>query len=275
MTSSELLQSLEAGGDAQTEALAAIRGFVPRLSFESAGCRAVQLAMEVADTGIAAELVMELHGHVQDLISSPHGNYVIQKAIEVMPSGQFSFIAAELHGVSATVARHRYGCRIFCRLLEHSVEDFTTVTLVDELLAEPGDICRHTFGHHVAQSILENGRPTQKRSIVAALCHDAYRNKWNHSASFLFEKVLTRCPAEDQEVIVTGLLNDSPGVFASLVHRLGPLTKVLSKLPGETPLKALDALRMAAGKPPMSKYKKRLPKLAEDQHSRAQTVMVK
>merc|ERR1711920_1152327 len=99
-------------------------------------------------------------------------------------------------------------------------------------------------------------------------CSDAYRNKWNHSSSFLFEKVLTRCPAEDQEVIATGLLNDSPGIFASLVHRRGPLTKALSKLPGETPLRCLDALRIAAGKQPAGKYKKKLQKGAADHCAR-------
>ena len=132
-----------------------------------------------------------------------------------------------------------------------------TKILIDEVLADPGDVCRHTFGHHVAQSVLENGLPSQKRSIVAALCSDAYRNEWNHSTSFLFEKVLTCCPAEDQEVIATGLLNDSPGIFAALVHRRGPLTKALSKLPRETPLRCLDALRIAVGKQSTGKYKRR------------------
>ena len=122
-SSAQLMQWLEAGGDAQMEAIVAVRGFVSRLAFESIGCRVIQLAMELAEPSVAIELVSEMRGHVRDAIASPHGNYVIQKIIEAMPVGEFSFIAEELQGVGASVARHRYGCRIFCRLLENSADD--------------------------------------------------------------------------------------------------------------------------------------------------------
>lgn len=133
----------------------------------------VQLALQVADQQEAAALAGELRGLVRTAISSPHGNYVIAKVIEVLPPPLASFVVDELMGFAGKMARHRFGCRIFCRLLEHHTMSHganpQTCALVDELLDEAEELCRHTYAHHVIQSVLEHGLPKHHFRIMAAL----------------------------------------------------------------------------------------------------------
>merc|ERR1712151_274397 len=140
---SYLLSKLKAGGSDAAAALSEIRGSVRRLAFDRGGCRVVQLALEMASHQERAELVAELHGYVRRAITSPHANYVIQKIIEVMPLPLSSFIISELCGHGSEVSRHRYGCRIICRLVEHLGSYAKTVDLIEEILKDAGELCRH------------------------------------------------------------------------------------------------------------------------------------
>ena len=132
-----LMESLSGDSEAKKHALASLRGSVAFHAFESQGCRVVQLAFQVADTRVAAELLSELKGSVLAATRSPHGNYVIQKAIEFMPPAACSFIVEEICGAGVAVARHRYGCRILCRIFEHSPRGApATEALCEEILAD-------------------------------------------------------------------------------------------------------------------------------------------
>lgn len=274
LTHAELTQSLQGGDDTRSEALADIRGSILRLSLEASGCRIVQLALEVADVTIATELIEELRGHVRELIESPHGNYVAQKVIEVLPSAQTAFVIEELYGVGANVARHRYGCRILCRLLEHCASEADMVTLTDEILAEADDLCRHSFGHHVIQSVLEHSPNPQQKQVVAALCMDLPRHVWNRNASFVIEKVLTHCQKEEQRMLLEQLVNEGPDMVTSLAQsRLGPhVAKALPAVSRGLPEKVLGGLRLATGGLQGSRYGKRL--LKDINHAMASMVTV-
>jgi len=150
-----LTKSLNGDNESKRHALDSLRGSILHHAFDAQGCRAVQLAFQVAETSEAAKLLSELMGHVERATRSPHANYVIQKAIEVMTPAACGFIAQEMRGVGAAVARHRFGCRILCRLLEHMADSPACVELMAEVLAEAGQLCRHQFGHYVMESVLD------------------------------------------------------------------------------------------------------------------------
>merc|ERR1712070_1152286 len=114
-------------------------------------------------------MVCELHGHVLQAIDSPHANFVIQMVVEVMPMKRSTFVAEEIVGVAARVARHRHGCRIIIRLLEHSASEASTISVVEELLLEAQELLRHSYGHFVLQAVLEHGMPCHKHAIAMAL----------------------------------------------------------------------------------------------------------
>ena len=70
------------------------------------------------------------------------------------------------------VTKHRMGCRILCRLLEFCSTDPNVGQLIDELLEAVAELCRHSFAHHVIQSVLEHGGsgcPSQGIPILVAV----------------------------------------------------------------------------------------------------------
>mmetsp|Transcript_84799 Transcript_84799/g.150154 ORF Transcript_84799/g.150154 Transcript_84799/m.150154 type:complete len:550 (-) Transcript_84799:125-1774(-) len=253
----DLLKCLESDDESLGEVVAALRGAVLSLSLDSTGCRLVQLAIQLADPQTAAELAGELQGHVHLAIKSPHGNYVIQQVIEMLPPAQCNFIIQELLGFGAFMARHRFGCRILCRLLEHCADEADL--LISEVLAEAVDLSRHAFAHHVLQSILEHGTVEQHQKIVLALCSDLQTSLSNRNASFVVEKVLIYCGVEEQHKIIDALLASKSEVLeGALRGRLGPqLRKASPKVASIASLKALDDVHMASGRLHGSKHWKR------------------
>lgn len=93
-----------------------LQGAIVWLSLDSSGCRAVQLALQNGPRADTTDLVTEMHGHVREMVGSPHGNYVIQKVVEQMPVSIASFVAQELVASGqilrsiATVAELCAGC---------------------------------------------------------------------------------------------------------------------------------------------------------------------
>lgn len=194
-----MIGGLRAGQQRREQALAMLRGHVARLAFDSAGCRLVQDAFEVADRATSSELLAELQGRVSEAARSPHANYVIQKVITVGSPAQVATVARELMGSAVLAAQHRYGCRILCRLSEHSSSaDVEPVAVIDEVLAEAEQLCRHPFGNHVIQSIVEHGSSQQQHRIADVLVRG---NLWQMAvdpvSSHVVAAAFHHCPEDD------------------------------------------------------------------------------
>lgn len=237
-------------GDEQSRdaALAGLHGSVAFLSFDSVGCVAVQRALEAADQKQAQELVRELRGHVLEASRSMYANYVIQKAVETMPIATLGFVYDELQGVAAEVARHRYGCRIICRLLEHSSGEPVATRLLEELVADAHELSCHPYGYHVIRSLLEHGRPEHRHHIALSLMsgRDLARLSKNRNASFVVEKALAFCDLEDRQALANAV-HRKPGSVAALAkHQFGRhVIRELLKVPGPPSQKTRDDLRRA------------------------------
>lgn len=230
----KLIEDLKAGGAAQAAAVDSLRGSVLSYAFDSNGCHVVQDALTVCSTKVAAELVVELHDHVREAIRSHHANYVIQKVIEALPSAHSSFIAEALRGSVAATARHRFGCRILCRLLEHATTEAFLAPLLDELLNEACRLCCHPFAHHVLESVMVNGLEAQRRHVVGALLDNVLTNALDRHGVFLFQAVLSYGCAEDKEALVKKLLAQPNAVLELARSRYGAcvLQAVCENAPG-------------------------------------------
>jgi len=254
-----LLQQLEAGKEEQLAAVLAMRGSALRLSLEPLGCRLVQLAVQVCDHTIRADLVSEFHGHVGEMLESPHGNYVIQRIVENMPTVLVRFVSIELTGGGAIAARHRYGCRIICRLLEHTAVDGPTMDLVDEILMEVRELSRHVFGHHVIKSVLEHGPSRQRVDVARSLCGDLMRHARNRHACYVLEALLTHCPAEGQQLICDELLRLLDDVVLLAQSQYGHhVVRALLRLSNEASQTALHHLVEANGRLALSRHGRRM-----------------
>jgi len=147
-----------------------LEGRVWSLSKEAHGCRQVQTALDSAPSDAAREaLALELRGHVLEACKCPHANHVLQKIILLLPASSLQFIVDELMaGAIAPMVRHKYGCRIIQRLVEHCCAS-QVHKLVEIALKDIPTLGRHPYGTYVIQNILQHGTHEHRRRIVAAV----------------------------------------------------------------------------------------------------------
>jgi len=207
---------LKAGGKSLASALATLRepGMIRRLSFEAAGCRVVQHAIEVADKQNAVKLATKLRTSVVEAIASPHANFVIQKLIKVLKPAEVPFVVQEMAESTLDFTSHEYGCRICCRLLE-GTQDERTMVLMDKLLSKADELVRHTFGHHVAECALEHGLPHQRQVVIGGLRRSLNCGTWNRNATYVLEKAVPYCKQEDRDALICGLQSLPQGMALS------------------------------------------------------------
>jgi len=221
----EAVEQLENGTrDMKCELLQWIMPATLDLALSASGCRVVQAAVEVAGGEHRSLMTQYMHGHVAELLDSPHGNHVLQKCIEVLPPDTVQFVLNELcafpdHGLS--IARHRFGCRILERLLEHCPTEQTRV-LAEGVIENAYVLCRHPFGNYVVQHVLEYGTPTQRNAVVEALLQGGVMQLAMHRvASNVIERALVECTAEGRHALVGQLVAEPSAALAMASSRYG------------------------------------------------------
>lgn len=230
-----------------------------RLALDPTGCRVVQLALQAGSRAVQAEIVERLRGHVRGAVPSPNANYVLQKIVEVLPADAASFVPLELMGFASATARHRFGCRVVSRLLEHSSTDPRTVALVEEMLHDAADLCRHEFGHHVVQSLLEHGLPHQREAVARAMHGKLMRSVRNRNASYVIEKALLFCDDGDRRAMASELLAHSENILVMARCQVGCyVIKTLLQMPTEHAELARRYVEKEAAQLRTSRYGKRL-----------------
>ena len=197
----------------------ALRGQVLRHSMDAHGCRLVQRALALADDAGRVEIAQELRGHICEVLESPHGNHVLQRIIELMRPSVISFVLGELTACMTPqeLAKHRYGCRILERIIEHFPPRLLA-TSVDALLADAWDLCRHVYGNFVIQHLLEHGQQAHRRLIIHLLCGDPTTAALDPFACNVLDKGLSYASVEDQQRIANVVLRE--GALLSKMARL-------------------------------------------------------
>jgi len=186
-------------------AISAMQGSVWELANHVDGCRLIQRALELASTSCALAMAEELRGHVCEGLVSPYANYVLQKIVSHLPPHASEFVALEIIGSATKMARHKYACRIFSRLIEFSSHTTSTKEVMDEALLDASELCCHGFGHHVMQSVLEHGSRHHQQRVVDALRKDIAGHAMHRCASFLIERALAHCAPDEQCLLLQSL----------------------------------------------------------------------
>jgi hypothetical protein len=185
---------------------------------EAPDCRAAQLALKEASPPEQVKLLAGLKGQILKAMEDKNANYTVTMAVEIMPIHLVGFISEELLGHGKEVARHRFGCRVICRLLEHhSQKDTSVMQLFEEVLADAENLCTHSFGSIVMRHFLEHGLPEHQHRVAQALCHAKAPEKGEFTtnivvcsqqrrASHVVEAALTFCSLKDQRDLAELLL---------------------------------------------------------------------
>jgi len=223
-------------------------------------------ALEFAGASDREILVAEMHGRVRDAVVSPHANFVIQKIVETMPAALASFVAEELTGIAAEVARHRYGCRILCRLVEHQnhcSKGSATEAVIDELLRDARVLCLHSFARHVVGSLLEHGTAEQRHRVVESLHGTVLSHARKRSASYIVENAFSFCDDRDKHTLANELLAESGRFIELAMHDAGShvvraLLRTESGQTDEHVRRAKCILKEASARLQTSKYGQRV-----------------
>merc|ERR1712007_212062 len=77
----------------------------------------------------------------------------------------------ELAGSTKTIAQHRFGVRILCRLLEHCPQTMIA-EMVSEVIENAAFLGRHRFGTFVVHHIIDFGTSEQRRLVMAVLARE-------------------------------------------------------------------------------------------------------
>jgi len=255
----KVLQQLRAGDHARQAAIAGME----RMAFRTkTSCRAAQLALEKASANDAAALAWGMRGHVRSAVQSRFANYVIQKILETLPVSRASFIVQELLGSGGIVVRHRFGCRIVCRILEHgSLSEGATAQLLEEILdSGVEELCNHEFGSYVVRHLLEFGLPEHRQKIASALSTDVMGYSKQRFGSHVVEAALKSCSAEDQHMMVQQLLLKPDELLSLASNQFGHhvMRALLRVPPGELRREVVDAISPLATKMQSLRYGKRI-----------------
>eukprot|EP00929_Paragymnodinium_shiwhaense_P035276 TRINITY_DN19064_c0_g3_i1.p1 TRINITY_DN19064_c0_g3~~TRINITY_DN19064_c0_g3_i1.p1 ORF type:complete len:480 (+),score=71.92 TRINITY_DN19064_c0_g3_i1:62-1501(+) len=218
----KLSKALLSGGEERRQSLLLLSTSVRTFAFDREGCRVLQSAIERCDPRDVECLLEELHGSVKRAIACPNANHVIQKIIEVMPAQYSQFIAKELRGQAVKTARHRFGCRILCRLLERTMSDPHTMDLLEELMTDVGNLTRHEYGHYVIEALVEHGVQAHKKQIVVSLEKELSQNLHSKNALFVLDRAVKYCKGKERARLGNAL-QYHPETAKVLVHPvLGP-----------------------------------------------------
>jgi pumilio RNA-binding family len=156
-----------------------VKGHLWILSCDSTGCREVQQAFYDTDGDAErVQLASELKGHVWEAARHPHANYVLQAVITTMRPFDLQFVIDEILGADderekrvVKLARHKFGCRVLQRILEHcSTEQVSGI--VHPLILSASKCSQHIYAHYVMQHICEFGSPEQQLQISMTFSSD-------------------------------------------------------------------------------------------------------
>ncbi|CAE8584340.1 unnamed protein product [Polarella glacialis] len=195
-----------------------VNGRVWQLSQDPHGCRHVQQAIEdAADDRARADLALELRDHIWEATRCPYSNFVIQKLIMNIRPQSSQFIIDELMARGAmNVARHKYGCRIIQRLLEHCPPDQVR-NLTQELLEDAVGLSKHTYANYVMQHLIEHGGGDHQKHLSRILLLNASELGADPNACAVLGKALSLGEPDDK-VNLANVLCSMPGLLLKMSH---------------------------------------------------------
>jgi len=197
-----------------------VAGEIWEMSQDPKGCRELQQAMERNRNSELLESVgHELVGHVAESIRCPYANHVLQLYITMARSEKLQFVLDELLSCPGGVefaAKHKFGCRVVQRLMEH-LPPAQAEELAEAILGAILDLGRHPYGNYVLQNLLEHGTSDQKKRLALGIQHAIAPMCQDHFGSAVVSTALCKLASEDMLQLSRSILH-APGLLVFLAH---------------------------------------------------------
>lgn len=193
-------------------------------------CRVIQKALLVLDQASVCKIITELQDieEVIPFIFDPNGNHVIQRAIQTMSNfaksaadhgdidaavdlmNQIKFIIDDVVANVEQLSKHRYGCRVVQRAIEHCQQEQRDEVLT-KILACRRSLIEDQFGNYVIQQALSIGSEDVLTTIVLSLTEgdSIFKFSKHKYASNVVEAILNQAAHQHKEAILDALLKVS------------------------------------------------------------------
>lgn len=233
------------------------------------GCREVQDALSNGDNQSRAAIASELRGHVWEAVESPNANHVLQKCIVDLPPDSLQPILDELvseKGAATRLAKHKYGCRVFERILEHCRPEQVQY-MASEVLMDFDSLARDIYGNYVLQHLFEFGTEIIQRQLATSLVKHMPRLYADPRAAAVIAKALELAAAEEKRSIARALLQ-APGRFVQMAaQRFGQAAAVaVLNSPGQEAIEARRLLLHGKEKLTTSRHGRAVLKCVKGEH---------
>jgi len=156
---------------------------VKELASDKVGCRFLQVALLHVDLDRdKSKILRSLLEWFQEAYKSPHANHVLQQLIKLLPVDYLDGVIQKVAGEATTIAKHKFGCRVLERLIEHSSEgalggigdeiarDSEALCKLggirDEIARDSEALCKHEFGNYVIQKMLSHGSHKNRAEVL-------------------------------------------------------------------------------------------------------------
>jgi len=120
-------------------------------------------------------------------------------------------VARELKAFAGAGVRHRFCCRIFCRVIEHASTHPDAAALIEESVARRAhELARHEFAHFVVAHVLEHGMPEHRAIATWSLLHGELGELAKHRyGRFGLEALFYHATRQDQVVALEQLREEA------------------------------------------------------------------
>eukprot|EP00443_Scrippsiella_acuminata_P002866 CAMPEP_0115209074 /NCGR_PEP_ID=MMETSP0270-20121206/21550_1 /TAXON_ID=71861 /ORGANISM="Scrippsiella trochoidea, Strain CCMP3099" /LENGTH=542 /DNA_ID=CAMNT_0002622699 /DNA_START=191 /DNA_END=1819 /DNA_ORIENTATION=+ len=191
---------------------------------DQCACRVVQELLKAPSKSDGSMMLAKIFPYTDRLLESQHGNHVLTKAVEVAIPAEIATVIDKVWRTGAVyVAKHRFGCRLCERLIEHHGEDHAVVALLNSLALSSVEMCKHRYGNYVLQSMVEHGPAGPTKKVFEALVPKMGEMAVHRFASHLAQKMLqVDCPPADKLKAAEALIRDSSHPLAEIAaNRFG------------------------------------------------------
>ena len=197
-----------------------------RFSSATGGSRARQEAIRcVFRHEVIRALAQATQGQVVSMLLCPHAHHVLQALIVALPPANVDFFISELEEAGwtgADTAKHRFGCQVLERMLEHfsgnqsSYEALMTFLNMDDNVAE---LCRHSFGKYVVQHVVDHGHLTEKSIVFVHGAQNLAGLAEHGTGACVLDTVLTLAPPDLRQMLAADLVDDGSFIRGLLENK--------------------------------------------------------
>lgn len=192
---------------------------ITTIACDKKGCRVLQAALDDGDSCCRLAIAHTFHGKVWEAILSENANHVLQRIIELVPPTSVLFILSEIECGCGTVfaAKHRFGCRVCERVLEHFPHSLLT-RFTDDIVSHTLDLCAHAYGTFVVQHLFEHGGMEQRDKMVQTLLPCMQSAASNENVVGALDSAMCYASMEMRHNIVAAM-RECDGLLEKLIHK--------------------------------------------------------